>query len=329
MSKSECVVQARHAGLRADVYVAMQFPSLSRTRVKQKIMQGESLLNGRRFATSARMRPGDRLELFWRRESPPPEAAAPGCPADSDPPLQILYEDEHLIAVDKPAGLPVHPTGRKQTHTLIQMVRARERQRILDSLAGGETGYYPGLVNRLDLFTSGVVLVAKDRITLAAMHRHSAAGGMRKRYLAVVAGLPDPPEGRIDLPIGPDPASPIGLKQTVRQDGRPALTEYRVIERMGGHTLLELLPRTGRQHQLRVHLAAIGHPVWGDLIYADPSLFLRYVAGGCRLQADMPPRHALHAEQLGFRHPLQGRELLIRSPAPADFLAIAERLRGP
>lgn len=322
MTESELIVQAGHAGLRADVYVAMQFPFLSRTRVKQKIMQGESLLNGRRYATSARLRPGDRLRMFWRNDGQPGGGeAAPAA-------LDVLYEDEQLIAVNKPAGVPVHPTGRKQAQTLIQRIRSREWEGIARSLAGGDTAYYPGLVNRLDLFTSGVVLVAKDRLTLAAMHRLIGAGGVHKRYLAVVVGAVPQEQGRIEAPIGPDPDSPIGIKQAVREDGLPALSDYRVLERLAGHTLLEAFPRTGRQHQLRVHLASLGHPVWGDLIYGDPTLFLRYYANGCRLTEDLPPRQALHAAELHFRHPVLGGELAILAPAPADFLAITQTLRG-
>jgi 23S rRNA pseudouridine1911/1915/1917 synthase len=316
-------VEPRHAGLRADVYVAMRFPALSRTRVKQKIMQGESLLNGRRYASSARLRPGDRLELFWRAGAPPDP-----CLAGPAPRLEILYEDAQLIAVNKPAGVPVHPTGRKQSLTLIQLLRSRDQERISASLAGGDTSYYPSLVNRLDLFTSGAVLVAKDRVTLVAMHRLIAAGEVHKRYLALAAGSFAHRQGRIELPLGPDPESAIGIKQAAREDGLPALTEYRVIDRVGGHTLLEARPRTGRQHQVRVHLAALGHPIWGDLIYADETLFLRYYANGCRLDEGMPPRQALHAQQLRFRHPVESRDVEILAPPPPDFLAILEQLRG-
>ena len=314
------VVDPRHAGLRADVYLTMRFPELSRTRVKQKIMQGESLLNGRRYATSARLRPGDRLEVRW--QSPPPRP----CPELEIP---ILYEDEHLVALDKPAGVPVHPTGRKQSLTVIQQLRGRERERIVARLAAGDTGYYPSLVNRLDLFTSGVVLAAKDRATLAAMHRLIAGGGVYKSYLAVAAGSFEHTEGSIRLPLGPDPHSRIGIKQAVRSDGLPSRTDYRVLETLVDYTLVEALPRTGRQHQVRVHLAALGHPIWGDLLYVDESLFLRYHANGCRLDGELPPRQGLHARELRFRHPVEGRELCIAAPPPPDFLSILEALRQP
>jgi RluA family pseudouridine synthase len=319
------VVPPEHAGLRADVFLAMKAPFLSRTRIRQKIQQGESLLNGRRYASSARLQAGDRIELRWRPAGP--GAASSGAPAASP---AILYEDEHLLALDKPAGMPVHPTGRKQAGTLVQAVHARYRSEIERSLARGDPGFYPSLVNRLDLFSSGIVLLAKRRDVLQAMHRRIAGGGVGKRYRVLVRGSVERDRGAIDLAIGRDEESRIGIRRRVRPDGLPCRSEYRVLERLAGHTLLHACPLTGRQHQLRVHFAAVGHPVWGDLIYVDERLFLRYYANGCRLDETLPPRQGLHAEWMAFTHPVTGQPVEIAAPLPDDLARILDALRpGP
>lgn len=285
-------------------------PALSRRRIRQKIQEGDCRVNGRRHTASTRLREGDLIELRWRETA--------GEPAEAPAPV-ILYEDDELLAVDKPAGVPVHPVGRKQAGTLIQILQSRFRPQIAHSLVTDGGDFYPSLVNRLDLFTSGVVLVAKRRAMLRVMHRLIAEGGIRKRYAVLVRGRVEPETGTIDLPIGPAGTN-VAIRQAVRSDGLPSRTEYRVLERLNGHTLLQAFPLTGRQHQLRVHFAAAGHPVWGDLIYDDEELFLRYIAGGCRLDPSLPPRQGLHADRLAFRHPLSGRPVEIAAPWPADFL---------
>jgi 23S rRNA pseudouridine1911/1915/1917 synthase len=182
-------------------------------------------------------------------------------------------------------------------------------------------------VNRLDLFSSGVVLIAKHRRALLAMHRLIARGGVEKRYLAIVRGKLEPGSGRFTDPIGRDTASRIALKRAVRADGLPAVTEFETLELLNGYTLAATSPLTGRQHQLRVHFAAHGHPVWGDLLYVDESLFLRYLANGCRLDGSMPPRQGLHAERVRFHHPLDGVRIEVSAPAPEDFFRILAGLR--
>ncbi len=309
-------VPASEAGLRADVYLALRLPFLSRTRVKQKIQTGESLLNGRRYATSARLAEGDRIVVYWRRVPDPRPAPA----------LTVLYEDDDLIAVEKPAGVAAHPGGRIQTGTAIQFIRERLARETENRLRMGDTDFYPNLVNRLDRFTSGVLLAAKKSGPLAVMHALAARGGIGKTYRVVVEGRLDPDAGRIEAAIGPDPESGIALKMRVRPGGAPCLTEYRVLERREGHTLLAVFPLTGRQHQIRVHMAHIGHPVWGDLIYKDPDLFKRYLANGGETDGTLPPRHLLHAERTVFPHPVTGKQVVIESPVPRDFLEILEDL---
>jgi len=309
------------AGLRADAFFALSFPFVSRTRIRQKIQQGEALLNGRRFATSARVREGDQITVEWRGPAPDNTAAA-------GPTLPNLYEDAYFVAVDKPAGVACHPVGRIQSGTVIQSVRNRLKTETDRNLAAGDRDAYPTLANRLDRFTSGIVLVAKTGAAQTAMQALRQRGLVEKRYVAVVEGSLSDDAGTIDSPIGPaplaesaDPAagSAVGIRMAVRPDGLPCQTNYQVVERLHGHTVLHVFPRTGRQHQIRVHLASIGHPVIGDLLYKDESLFLRYWRNGCRLDESLPPRHLLHAELLAFANPFTGASVQIEAPLPPDF----------
>jgi len=306
---SRLLVTEAEAGLRADAFLAKAFPFLSRTRVRQKVQMGESLLNGRRFSTSARVRTGDEITVTWRG-APNTEAA---------PALPILYEDEFLLAIDKPAGAASHPMGRIQSGTVVQFARQRYAREIRESLESGDGRFYPSLVNRLDRFSSGIVLIAKTREALAAAHALAARGGIAKSYVALVAGMLESEEGRIEIPIGRDESSGIRVKMKAAQGGLPSVTEYRIIRRLPSHTLVRAFPLTGRQHQVRVHFAAIGHPVWGDLLYKDDALFRRYLENGGKVDESLPPRHLLHAARVSFAHPMTGAEIEISAPIPTDF----------
>jgi RluA family pseudouridine synthase len=309
-------VSAAHAGLRADAYLALRLPFLSRTRIKQKIQTGESLLNGGRYATSARLGEGDEITVRWKRV---PDLRQP-------PEIPVLYEDADLIAVDKPAGTASHPSGRIQSGTAIQFIRARLAAETSRRLQAGDADFYPNLVNRLDRFTSGVLLAAKRREALAGMHALAAGGMICKTYLVVVEGGVEPEAGRIELAIEPDTGGRIGVKMRVGPDGAACVTEYRVLRRFAAHTLLSASPLTGRQHQVRLHFASMGHPVWGDLIYKDEELFLKYIANGGEIDETLPPRHLLHAEKSVFVHPMTGEKVEIESRLPRDFMEIMETL---
>jgi 23S rRNA pseudouridine1911/1915/1917 synthase len=310
-------VSEERAGLRAEEFLALELPHLSRARIRQKIMTGESLLNGGRYATSARLKAGDEITVFWRAK--PKDVPAP--------PLPVLFEDEHILAVDKPAGICVHPAGRIQSGTLIQFVRQRHAPEVAESLAKGDSRFYPRLIHRLDRFTSGIVLVAKHTEALERMRALAAGGGMRKRYTAVVEGTVEPREGRLEMPLARAEGSKVEIRMEVSAGGLPCVTEYRVLRRLAGHTLLHAFPLTGRQHQIRVHFAVLGHPVWGDLIYKDERLFLRYWKNGCVLDDSLPPRHLLHADCVSFTHPFAGKEVEISSNLPEDFVKILEGLQ--
>ncbi len=319
------------AGLRADVFFALAFPFLSRARIRQKIQQGEALLNGRRFATSARLREGDEITVAWRRPVPYGDAAdgaagAAAPDAAAGPPPVILHEDAWYVGVDKPAGRASHPSGGTQAGTVIQQARAYLRSGTVARLAGGDRDAWPVLANRLDRFTSGVVLVAKTVPALIAIQALREAGLVRRSYRAVVAGRVAGDEGVIDAPIAPVRHGGIGVRMAVSPGGLASRTAWRVLERGTDHTVLEVAPETGRQHQVRVHLASLGHPVIGDLLYPDEAPFLRWWANGCRLDDTLPARHLLHARTLSFVHPFTRVEVTVESTIPADFTAMLAAL---
>ena len=307
------------SGARADTFLFHELPSVSRTRIRQKVLMGEARLNGHRFSTSTRLRPGDRITVSWR--SVPAGEAGPDFP--------ILLEDPYLLLVDKPAGAATHPAGSLQSGTVVQFARRHAADRIQAGLERGDASFYPTVVNRLDRSTSGIVVIALDRDTHRALQVMAGRREIHREYLALVEGTIPRNEGEIDLPLGFSPDSAVRLKMTVRADGRPSLTRYEVVEHVADHTLVRVFPVSGRQHQIRVHFAAIGHPVAGDLLYKDERRFLsaqeeRRRAGPGARQA----RHALHAERVRFRHPVSGAEIDVWSAPPEDFLEMVRAARG-
>ena len=307
-------VPASAAGLRADVFVSRELPAVSRTRIRQKIQMGESLLNGHRYSTATHLRAGDEITITWRRL--PDDGAAVQFP--------VLFEDGQLLAVNKPAGVASHPMGKRQSGTVVQFARMRYAAMIRESLGRGDMGFYPTLVNRLDVFTSGIVILALSGPVHKTMQAMVVQRLISREYIALVEGRIEGDAGVVDLPIGPDPASRVRLKKTCRPDGKKSVTRYEVIERLPGHTLLRVTPLTGRQHQIRVHLAAIGHPVLGDLLYKDESLFLAALEPG----AALPARHWLHARRASFAHPVSGAPIVIEAPIPADLEGVVRAMRA-
>ena len=233
----------------------------------------------------------------------------------------VLYEDEACIAVDKPPMLPVHPSGRHVNDTLIQRVHARHPELL-------ETGRAPRLCHRLDRETSGIVLVAKEPRFHPELARQFEDREVEKEYLAVVRGAPEEDRGRVELALGPARASAVRLKMAVQADGLPSRTDWYVVERRARHALLGVRLYTGRQHQIRVHLAAIGHPIVGDKLYAyDEALFQRNVEGSLtdedRATLELP-RQALHNHRLVFTSPATGARVEVVSPLPADLADFLE-----
>jgi 23S rRNA pseudouridine1911/1915/1917 synthase len=305
-------------GQRLDVFLAGRCPDLSRSRVRGDLEQpGSVTVDGRERAASFRLRAGQRV-LF----SPAPPAVLSAVPQDIA--LDVAYEDEHVVVVNKPVGLVVHPAAGHPDGTLVNALLHRH-----GAISAGGDPLRPGIVHRLDRDTSGLLVVALDERS----HRRLAAQLQDRRmgrvYVALSWGQWDRDQGELDGPIGRDPRH--RQRMAVVPGGRAALTRYRVLEDFGfaQHCRVELA--TGRTHQIRVHFRHGGHPVIGDALYGDPARG-RGLHGPDRrlaeLAAKLATRQMLHACELRFRHPVDGRELSFTAPPPADFAAVLARLRG-
>ena len=305
-------LEAEGSGERLDVFVARRRPGLSRTIVQRLIREGRVSVGGRPGRAGQRLERGDRVLVRMPLEGPEPlrpEAI----------PLTILYEDADLLVVDKPAGLTVHPAGGLpagqagvRRGTLATALLAHRPE-----LAGVGGPERPGIVHRLDRDTSGLLVVAKNEAARAALALQWKERQVEKGYLALVHGRLEPPQGVIDAPIGRDLRH--RQRMAVVEGGRAARTAYRVQRYLRGgpsdrdaYSLVEVTPSTGRTHQIRVHFAALGHPLVGDRVYGRPSAVLR--------------RQFLHAHRLAFRHPVDGRLLEFESPLPEDLKEALERL---
>lgn len=306
-------VPAEAVGMRLDKFLADRLTDVSRSRIQGWIEEGRVTLDGRPARPSTRVDPGQHVRVLI----PPPEELR----ILPEPiPLDILYEDDHLLVINKPAGMVVHPAPGHTSGTLVNALLARfpawaeldwwESEEDEEE-AGGDYPR-PGIVHRLDKDTSGLLIVAKSAGARGALQAQFQARQVEKVYLALVHGVPSSPAGRIDAPIGRDPRQ--RKRMAVTADGRPAVTAYRVLEPLGEYALLEVMPKTGRTHQIRVHLAFIGHPVVGDEVY------------GRRRSRLACPRQFLHAARLSFRHPVTGRPMEFAAPLPPDLQAVLDAL---
>jgi 23S rRNA pseudouridine1911/1915/1917 synthase len=301
-------------GLRLDAWIAAQRPELSRSRVQALIDDGRVQLEGRPARASARLREGQTVVV----EVP---EAAPAVPQPEDIPLVVVHEDARLLVIDKPAGLSVHPGAGRPSGTLVNALLHHVKD-----LSGIGGILRPGIVHRLDRGTSGVLVVAKDDAAHRNLAEQFAARTVDKEYAAVVLGLPTRSTGTIDAAIGRDPVH--RKKMSVRAArARAALSVYTVVERLDGAALLRVRIHSGRTHQIRVHLASIGHPVAGDSVYggARPSSSKRESS---KAGIGALSRPALHAARLSFTHPGSGERLTFESPLPADLEALLAALRG-
>ncbi|NLG84485.1 MAG: RluA family pseudouridine synthase [Firmicutes bacterium] len=273
----------------------------SRTMIQKAIAAGLATVNGRPAKAAQTVHPGDEVVLV------PLPVEAPRCDPEAIP-LRLVYEDPDLLVVDKPRGMVVHPAPGNLRGTLVNALLAHVRD-----LSGVGGTLRPGIVHRLDKDTTGLLVVAKNDTTHLALSAQLKERIMRRRYLALVHGIPKPGQGTIRMPIGRHPFD--RKRMAVIADGRPAVTVYTVFEELGAYSLLGLMLETGRTHQIRVHLAAIGHPVVGDRVYGRGRDTLG-LAG-----------QALHAGYLSFVHPRTGERLSFTSTPPEDFLALLRRLR--
>ncbi|WP_408903670.1 RluA family pseudouridine synthase [Roseomonas acroporae] len=305
------------AGERVDRFLAAAIGSLSRSRVKALIEAGAVSRDGTPVADPAEpVRAGARYAVVI----PPPVDAAP---LPQAMPLTILHEDRHLIVLDKPAGLVVHPAPGNLDGTLVNALLAHAG----DDLPGIGGEKRPGIVHRLDKDTSGVMVVAKTELAHRALSEAFAARDLDREYVALAWGLPNPVAGEIEGAIGRHPTDRKRMAVLTGRDaarGKPALTRYATERAWGaGCALLRCRLATGRTHQIRVHLSQIGHPLVGDPVY------LRRVPAASRTLPPETregllafPRQALHAATLGFRHPATGEPLRFASPLPADMAAL-------
>ncbi|MEP6777855.1 MAG: RluA family pseudouridine synthase [Chthoniobacterales bacterium] len=298
-----CVTTAR-ARLRLDRFLALELPDFSRSRLQSLIRDGCVSLNGQVPRTREIVHTGDVVQL----KEPAVEKIAAQPEAI---PLDILFEDEDLLVINKPAGLVVHPGAGHQRHTLVNALLSHCEN--LSGIGGKER---PGIVHRLDKETSGCLVVAKNDATHRHLSRQFAARTMEKIYVALVAGVFRTSSGMVDAAIGRHPVHRQRMS-IARTRGRSAKTAYRVLGSANKISLVECILHSGRTHQIRVHLHHLGHPVLGDKLYA-PKVLPHF------------PRQMLHASRLGFEHPRTHERCVFDAPFPADFAdAIGEiPLRG-
>ena len=294
-------LRADKSGERPDIFGARSIPELTRSRASKLIDEGHVTVAGRQTSkASTKLNDGQRVDVMI----PPP------VPTKIEPeamPLSIVYEDGDLLVVDKPAGLAVHPSPGHSSHTLVNGILAH-----CDDLSGIGGEKRPGIVHRLDKDTSGLIIVAKNDAAHVSLARQLKERKVEKTYVALVEGLVTPKEGRIEAPIGRDAKH--RKRMAVVANGRDARTSYRVLREIGGRTLLEVQPRTGRTHQIRVHLASIGHPITGDALYGR--------RGGAPVA-----RQFLHAQRLSFQHPRTGDRLDLEAPLAEDLVQALEQLQ--
>jgi len=310
-------VDERQAGLRLDQALQFFLHWRSRTSIHRLIKGGYVELEGRSATNSRRVLQGEIITI----RIPDPPRADEMVPDDSD--VRLVFEDEWMVAVDKPPGMAVHPAGRRVGGTLIHLLH--ERYRRPDD---PRHDVVPRLLHRIDVDTSGVVAVGLDERFHSVVARQFEDREVQKTYLAVVHGGPPQDEGVVDFSIGPDKRSPVRLKLRAFDDGtgQPALTEYTVRDRGRRYSLVELRPKTGRTHQIRVHMDAIGCPLVGDKIYGgNEDIFLEKLGGelsAASLERLVLDRHALHSHRLRFFHPHRGESMELEAPLPADMAGL-------
>jgi 23S rRNA pseudouridine1911/1915/1917 synthase len=283
--------------IRLDKYLTQVLPQFSRAYLQKLIVQGCILVNGQRTKANQRLNKVDRITV----ELPP----LPAHPLAEPIPLAIVYEDRDILVIDKPAGLTVHPAPGHPSHTLVNAVLAH-----CPGLTMSNDLVRPGIVHRLDKDTSGLIVIAKNDFAREYVVAQFKSRTVTKGYLVLVKGKLSPEQGIIEAPIGRDPHS--RRRMAIVEAGKAASTQYQVQKYMDNYTLVEVTPVTGRTHQIRVHLSAIGYPVIGDSIYGVKSAYLN--------------RQFIHAYRLGFRLPSTEQYREFTSPLPIDLEQALEYL---
>jgi 23S rRNA pseudouridine1911/1915/1917 synthase len=298
------------AGGRLDHALAAWITWRSRSDLQERIRAGTVLVNGAPSKASARVKAGDVVTVLVTPD--------PGARVDAGAiPLRILHEEPLFVVLDKPAGAVIHPVGRYVLDTLMNVLHARYRPE----------GVVPMVVHRLDKDTSGVLVVAKDEAARKTLGAAFEGRAVAKEYLALVHGAVAA-DTTIDLPIGPDPSGVNKTKMASVPGGRPSRTEVRVVERFARATLVRCIPLTGRQHQIRVHLAATGHPILADALYSGRDSVTAAELGIAAASADevVLSRQALHAARLDVPHPATGARMVFEAPLAPDLESLRQRL---
>jgi len=329
-------VPAEATGQRLDQFVAAQLDGVSRSRVQLLMEQGDVLVNGEREKASLKLRGGERIAITGEPHPAPLKATA------EDIPLDVVYEDGDLAVVNKPAGMMVHAGSGKNED-------ARSRGTLVNALlyrfnalssTGGELR--PGIVHRLDKDTSGLIVVAKNDRTHAALGEMFASRQIKKTYVALVQGAMERAKGTINAGVGRDPVRRTRMTAKPQDNARSAVTHYEVIRRLanrfGRFTLVKVRIETGRTHQIRVHMASIGHPVVGDTLYGGSGQLTDQVASqaaqskAARRKAEPEKlklgRNFLHAANLEFAHPATGRLMKLEAPLPEELESFLGRLEA-
>lgn len=299
--KDTLSVQADEAGQRLDRYLVSKLTAISRTRAQQLIADGMVLVNGGPGKPGYALRIGDEIQVLSPRQNKRDSGIKP-----QPLPLDVVYEDQDLLIINKAAGMVVHPAPGHHDDTLVNALLARYPDIHWDT-----ADQRPGIIHRLDKDTSGLIIIARNIATQAALVEQMKRREIVKRYLALVEGVVALDQGSIDAPIGRDPRHRQQMTITALSS-REARTHFRVLERFARHTLLLLELETGRTHQIRVHLKAIGHPIAGDPVYGSGN-----TSRGLLLK-----RQFLHAYQLKFTHPITGASIDVEVPLPDDLQAV-------
>lgn len=301
-------VEPDERGMRLDIFLARHFCQFTRSHIQALNRSGSVLVEGRQEKSGYRMRGSESVEVDV---GPLPYASLEPQPI----PLKVVYEDEDLAVIEKPAGLSVHPGAGTGVQTIVHALLFRFKKL---SSAGGEAR--PGIVHRLDKWTSGLMIVAKNDAAHVRLSRAFQDRTVQKSYLALVHGKLAKPSGEVTLNIGRHPQKRTRMSAQ-KGSGRIALSTYRTIEEIRGFSLLEVRIKTGRTHQIRVHLSAIGHPVAGDDVYGERQ-YAEFVK-----KYGKPGRYFLHAAELQFAHPRTGEILKFESPLPEDLSTLLQRIR--
>jgi len=330
------VVGIEAAGQRLDQFLAAQLDGVSRSRVQMLMEQGDVLVDGEREKASLKLRGGESIRITGEPRPAPLKATA------EDIPLDVVFEDKDLAVVNKPAGMMVHAgSGQNEDErnkgTLVNALLYRFKKL---SATGGDLR--PGIVHRLDKDTSGLIVVAKNDRTHQALGEMFADRRMKKTYIALVGGSVERSRGTINASVGRDPLRRTRMTTKVQDNARTAVSHYEVIRRLenrfGKFTLVKVRIETGRTHQIRVHMASIGHPVVGDSLYGGAGQLTDQVASqaatskAARRKAEPERlrlgRNFLHAARLEFIHPVTGKLLELEAPLPMELVAFLERLEG-